>query len=412
MEIIKRNINNIPVTYFKTNKFKSVQGSLFFKMPAEEGKETILSLLSLIMVSVCKKYDTNKKLNLNLFENYASYYCSEIRRIGNYDIINYNFSCINDKYVNDNVIDNVVDTFCELIYNPDVSNKMFNKESFDLYFNSVRGKLGRIKENRKKYGYQMLMKKMFPNSSISSFKNMDDLLKISADDLYKEYLYIMNNSNLELYLIGDLDYEKVANKILNNLKSVSYTNPKLNENKKEEKEFKVYKETLNTSGSVMFLGTKLLDITPYERSFVIPIYSNILGGGPSSRCFDIIREKNSLAYYCYSKYAKDNLTITLIAGIDGDNFDKTKKLMLEVMDGMKNITDEELVRAKTDIITSLKQIEDDKSSVVSYNYFSDFYEDGSVSEKINNFNKVTKDDVIKICDKLSLDTIYLLEGEK
>src|SRR5574344_1029867 len=147
------------------------------------------------MVSVCKKYDTNKKLNLNLFENYASYYCSEIRRIGNYDIINYNFSCINDKYVNDNVIDNVVDTFCELIYNPDVSNKMFNKESFDLYFNSVRGKLGRIKKNKKKYGYQMLMKKMFPNSSISSFKNMDDLLKISADDLYKEYLYIMNNSN-------------------------------------------------------------------------------------------------------------------------------------------------------------------------------------------------------------------------
>lgn len=412
MQMIKDTINNIKVIYIKTDKFKSVSGALYFKSPLTKETYTAKKLLGTMLVKSCKKYDTNEKLNVNTLENYDAFYVNDLIRCGNYLINMFGFNCINDKFVDDKVIDKVVDTFCELIHNPNVQDNKFNKAEFDLYYKKLKTKLETEKERTRTYGYNKLLKKMDENNAFSIKPSLEYLQKLNEYNLYEEYLNLINNSEIELYLVGNFDYKLVANKVLANLKSKTFNIEKFNKNVINKEKLEIYKETLNTSGSIMYFGLKLFDLNDYERSYVMPIYSCILGGGAASRCFNTIREENSLAYYCYSRYDKDDQLLTLIAGIEKKNFDKTMDLMLKVLDSMKQIKEKEIKRAKKEIITSLKQTEDSSSSLISSNYFREFYNEDEMEKRIENFDKVSINDLLKLNDKMIKDTIYLLEGDK
>ncbi len=412
MKIIKTIINNIPVTCIKTNKFKSFCGGLYFKQPFEKDKLTIKSLLRRIMIYSCKKYDTNEKLNINTLENYDAYYDASFSRYGAYVITSFRFAGVNDKFIDEEVTDNIIDTFCEIVFNPNVKDKAFDKKTFDLKFQQMKTSLENEKENPRNYCYKKLLEKMGGNLPYSYHSNLEDLAKATPELLYDEYLNLINNSEIELVLAGDFDFEKVAEKILGKLKTKVFKEPKFLENVNSNEKLKEYEEKFNTNSSIIFLGMKCFNLTPFERSYVMPIFSGILGGGASSRCFNMVREENSLAYYCYSKYEKDDGLLSVYAGIDKENYNKTKDIILEVIKGMDNIKEEELCRVKEEYIASIKENEDYNLRLLSMSYYCDFYEEGSSLERVENVKKVTLQDLFCVAKKIKVDSIYFLRGEK
>ena len=57
-----------------------------------------------------------------------------------------------------------------------------------------------------------------------------------------------------------------------------------------------------------------------ERYIVLPVLNEILGGN-SSKLFNNVREKNSLAYYVYSMFAPSSSMLYLSAGIEKSNYE-------------------------------------------------------------------------------------------
>ena len=51
--------------------------------------------------------------------------------------------------------------------------------------------------------------------------------------------------------------------------------------------------------------------------------SNVLGGGPHSKLFVNVREKESLCYYIYSSVEKYKTSMFISSGIESDKYDKT-----------------------------------------------------------------------------------------
>ena len=78
------------------------------------------------------------------------------------------------------------------------------------------------------------------------------------------------------------------------------------------------------------------------------IYNAILGGTPTSKMFQIVREKHSLAYTASSNYLRHKNCIFIRAGIEIDNYEKTLNLIYEQIEDMKNgnFTDEDIENAK------------------------------------------------------------------
>ena len=123
------------------------------------------------------------------------------------------------------------------------------------------------------------------------------------------------------------------------------------------------------------MGYKANCCTLSENTAAMSVFSNLLGGYSQSRLFQVVREKNSLCYFIHSSYDPMNGIMTIAAGIDMNNYDKTKELIgkqiKDLQDG--HITDEELSMVKTMLINALSKVDDDPDAIISIQLEKRYY---------------------------------------
>lgn len=413
MKILKREVNNVPVAIIKTNKFKQVAGRLYFKSPVSKSTITNRMMLRNMLMESCKKYDTSEKLYIKSLECYdASLYASS-SRVGNYHITSFTFSTLIDKYTKEGNLKDVIDLFCEIIFNPLVSNFAFDQDTFDLIYETKKSALEKIKEDSSSYIERQVLKNLDENKAYTYMSDLKYLNKITSKSLYDDYLDMINNSSVSLILAGDIDFDNpiidiITSKIKKNKK---FDAKLLIDNDKEKIENKVITEDFLGTQNIINYVLYLKNLTDFERNYVAPLYRIILGGGVSSRLFSIIREENKLAYYSFARYEKDDSLMYIIMGIEKENFDKAYKLTNKIIDEMKNISDEEVLYAKRSYITSYMELQDKITNVIgSYNKLN-LFDIKDDNELIENINKVTKEDIEKFAYKIYPHLCYFLKGE-
>lgn len=413
MKILKREVNNVPVAIIKTNKFKQVAGRLYFKSPVSKSTITNRTMLRNMLMESCKKYDTSEKLYIKSLECYdASLYASS-SRVGNYHITSFTFSTLIDKYTKEGNLKDVIDLFCEIIFNPLVSNFAFDQDTFDLIYETKKSALEKIKEDSSSYIERQVLKNLDENKAYTYMSDLKYLNKITSKSLYDDYLDMINNSSVSLILAGDIDFDNpiidiITSKIKKNKK---FDAKLLIDNDKEKIENKVITEDFFGTQNIINYVLYLKNLTDFERNYVAPLYRIILGGGVSSRLFSIIREENKLAYYSFARYEKDDSLMYIIMGIEKENFDKAYKLTNKIIDEMKNISDEEVLYAKRSYITSYMELQDKITNVIgSYNKLN-LFDIKDDNELIENINKVTKEDIEKFAYKIYPHLCYFLKGE-
>ena len=82
-----------------------------------------------------------------------------------------------------------------------------------------------------------------------------------------------------------------------------------------------------------------LDILPNELGdfrFISILYNAIFGNGVSSKLFQIVREKESLAYTAKSEYIAQKNNIFIRCGIECQNYEKATELIKKLLEDMKN----------------------------------------------------------------------------
>ena len=414
MKIVNKKINGINVTFIKTNKFKSVYGSLIFKSIVTKEKMTYGALLRNVLMESTKKYNTNEKLNINTLENYDAYYSAENARIGNYYFNRFNFSTLEDKYTKEDNLKNVLDTFCEIVFNPNVNGDGFDEESFKINYERLKLSIEKRKENQRSYAEERMLKCLDQNMPYTFDKDMDVLNSITKESLYDYYKDMINNSNVSLIIVGNIEDENAFNDIVNKIKNnkefdkdLYISNDDLNAS------YKDIKETGYGTQNVLYLVCYLKNMNAYELNYVMPLYRIILGGSGNSRLFDNVREKNSLAYYCFARLEKDDNLLEIITGIEKENYEKSLKIIKEELKKMDKITNEELEAAKKEFISSLLESGDYIENLASRYHIEVMYDLPNIDEFIKKISEVTKEEVESINKKVILKLSYFLkEGEK
>lgn len=412
MEIIRKQINEVPVTIIKTNKFKTVAGILKFKSPVTKENLIKRTFLKRILVYSTNKYKTNKELNIRCLEDYDASFSSSIRREGIYINNMLVFDSLEDTYTEKNNLSNVIDTFLEIVFNPNVKDGAFDKESFDYAYNKIKKSFEKIKEDPRSFLAHDILKYLNQDKAYSYDMDLEILSEITSENLYDEYKEMINNSEISLYLIGNINeedecFKKITEKIKTNKifdKSLIISND--DENLSEEN----IVNSLKGNQSILEVLCYMIGLTDFESNYVMPIYRTILGGGGSSRLFNNVREKNSLAYYCFARSSKDDNILEIITGIDKKNKDKALELIKQELKNMDNVTEEEVSLAKNDIISSYIESQDNILNVLTSQMQRDMYDMGSSSDMIENIKKVTKQDVEKLNSKIKYKLSYFLEG--
>ena len=405
-------LNNYNLNLIKTNKFKTNLIKVCFQHEFNEKEVALRNFLITYMVYTTNTYKTHRDIVLKSEDLYGTTIASRSYRLGKTDNIEFNLLYLNPKYTEPSMELDSLLFLKDILFNPNFKQDSFNKIAKYLK-NSMKNDIETIKENKELYASIRLKEEMNKEYiSSTEFGKVKEIEDITLNDLINYYNYIINNSYIDIYVSGDISFNiiKLFKKyfIFNN--SNNYIEPflKINFNK-----LKTIKEKDNSNQSKLAIACDLIDLTYYEKYFVLPIYNRILGATSKSKFFNIVREKHSLCYYCNSKTNIYDNVLYIYAGLSKNNYDKTisliKKIILDITKG--KITKEEIKCAKEDYYNALKENDESLNNMINYIKSTNYIIKETIKERRKIVKEVSYQDIIDLSKKIKIDTIYFLEGE-
>lgn len=408
------------------NKFKSIYFSYNFtlKLDKEEIAKSVISCFTLSKGS--KNYNSTKDIEKYLSTLYGANFEVVEEKIG--DLYNFEFKieCINKKFLpnGEDVLIKCLKFIYEIIYNPKIENNAFDNAIFEREKQNVIYLIDKRKDEKTRYAVSRAEELMCKETPAGSFiyGSIDDAKAVTNLEAYSAYKKMLNSSYVTVIISGNLDgYDTVEdeiNNIFNNKLNDSITIESISNfiNMKNNYENGVIetKEIMDTVQSVICVGMKNAKEEAGDF-YVANVYNTILGSSPSSKLFQNVREKESLAYTARSRYYRFKKMYIIYAGIEEKNYDKAKEVILKQIDDMKigNITETEIIAAKESLINDIKEWKDSKVASSKQHYINNIikFED-TVEDMVRKINSVTLEDIVNYAKGVETKIIYLLGGEK
>lgn len=421
MKYIRKVIgNSIGLNLVKTDKFKSNLISFSFIRPLTNEEASLNALVPAILKRGTMKYKTSRDIQNRLEDLYGASLNIDVNKKGEKHVIKFSIEGPEAEFIGEeNYINKLFDLLLDIIYNPLLVEGIFVEEYLIQEKENLIKRIESRINDKKQYAFERAIEEMYRGEKFSVYKfgDVESVKKIDNDSLYKHYKTILETSPIEIIIVGksvELDMEKLINNKIDLKRKNIVQIPRENIFSKKQSGKSVIFEKMDVTQGKLILGYRIN--IPYEdRLFdAFIVASEILGGGPNSKLFLNVREKESLAYYVYSQVLKYTSTMLVSSGIEGENYEKAKEIIKNQVEDMVkgNFTDENISDAKNSIITSIKTLQDNNYSVAEY-YLSNAIsgENRSFDDYVNSIQSVTKEDIVKSCQDLKLDTIYFLTNE-
>lgn len=418
MEYIKREFAAYNVHIIKTDAFKTVTMEVNFLRKIKKEEITIRNFLGDILLQSNEGYQTKRLLSIEAGNLYNVNVNANNIRIGNFNNLNFTLQFLNEKYTEKGMQDKSIKFFFDLLFNPNIKDNKFDLKSFNIVKEGIKSDIKSIKDNMTKYALIKLLSNMGENVAYSyqEYGYLDDLEEITPDNLYEYYKDVLRSDKVDVFVVGDVDEEEIIEFIKNNFKintvKKDLGSPVIEHEKIRSRCSKI-NEKENIVQSKLNIGCKLKGLNDFERKYVMLLYNEILGGSTESKLFKNVREENSLAYYISSTFKIYDNIMMIYSGINKKDYDKTLNLIKKEMSKMKkgNISDTEIENAKKNILSSYDTLADNPVKIINLYYSKELSNGEDLQEKIDNINKVTKEDIIKVANKIKFDTVYLMYGE-
>ena len=393
------------ITKLQSNKFKTNLVALFITVPLTKENCTKNALLTSVLRRGTNNLKTQEEISKRLEELYGAGFNCGVDKLGNYHVLKFYLETLENTYTlnNENLLQEGINLLLDIVFNPLVENNGFNKVYVEQEKLNLQKLIESRKDNKALYAKERCLESMFADESYSLYKygSVEDLVNINETNLYAYYKELLKNCKIDLYVTGNnIDNIKVPEISSKNLPQIE------NLHVAPEKP-SIVNESQDVTQGKLIIG---LDVGNSDKA-VVSMYNTILGGGANSKLFQNVREKASLAYSAGSSYIRRKNVILIQTGIEIENYDKAVKIIEEQLQDMKKgkISDEEFNSAKQLITSSIELIEESKEDMITFYFDQNLFDEHlNVTEYKEMIKKVTKEDVIKVAQKVKEDTIYFL----
>ena len=410
MEYICYNMNAYNLHIVNTKKFKTITVDICFREKINKDEITLRNLLKEIMVNASYDYPSERELIKATEELYDLKLLTSTYRIGNYNFLSMKIRFLNEKYTEKGMNYASIKLLLDLIFKPKLD------ADFEKCKNKIEKSILSLNDNKVKYAISKLLEstKDMPYS-YNFYGNIEDLKKITIEDIKKCYENLLTNDIIDIFVVGEVNPEEIKNIFKENFKVKTFHKV---DNKVIVKELtpraktNIIREQDDINQIQLTILCSLNSITEYERKYVSLVYSEMLGGSANSILFDTVREKNSYAYYVNSIIKPYDNNMIIYSGIHEDNEKEVIKLIKKCL---KDITkgkfnDEIFLSSKNTIISSLKASLDNPIGIINNCLSNILVSSPTIEEKIKIIEKITKEEVINFSKKITIHTIYILEG--
>lgn len=395
----------------KTDKFKTLFFKFVFRDDLIKEDVTIRNLLINMLDESTSKYNTNRLLNIRKEELYDLSTNFRNRRVGNQILSELSFEMIDTLYTEKSCLYETIDFIKEVIFNP-----LFTLEKLNLDKKLLYDDIKELDTIPNVKALLSLKRTMDSNNSFSIQTSgyLDGLEKITLDDIKTYYKKFINNSLIDIYVVGNIDFYEMEKLITENIKFNTIKKEKdsiYNNYINKKKAIAIKEDDSNYKQSKLCIGLNIKNPSDTDIKYNAILYNMILGNSPESLLFNNVREKKSLAYDVTSSYFKNDNIIIITTGINKENYklciDAIKCEIKNIENG--NFTSSHLENCKTLIKSILKESFDFQNTITEYYFGLSYLKLDNIERQIENIDKVTKEDIIEFSKKVKIDSIYFLK---
>ncbi|MFS8650840.1 MAG: pitrilysin family protein [Caldibacillus sp.] len=403
----------IPTEKFKTNTF------IFkFKAPLRKEDATKRALLANVLQSGTQQYPSRAKMRAYLDDLYGASFSIDLQKKGEYHIISISMEIANEQFLSvpEPLLDKAFTFLHEVIFRPLVKDRTFHPEIVKREKETLKQRIQALYDDKMRYANMRLIEEMCKDEPYSIPVNgiLEDVDPITPENLYTYYEQVLNEDEIDLYIIGDLDPEGVVRRCDETFSFAERT-PKHTEHERtfDRKEERVVVEKQEVAQGKLNIGYRTNIRYGDDDYFALQMFNGLFGGFPHSKLFINVREKASLAYYATSRLESHKGLILVMTGIETKNYERALAIIREQLQAMQkgDFTDKEIEQTKAVIHNQMLETLDTSRGLTEVLYHNVISKKNVTEEMwIDGINNVTKEDIVRVANKIVPDTVYFLSG--
>ncbi len=396
--------------------FKTACASISFIMPLGD-KASLYALVPNVLTRSSENYPDITSIEQKLALLYGADIAVDISKTGENQVIKLAVGCIDDRFAIDD--EKITDECCkllfELVFKPRLVNGAFPEEDVESEKRLLCERLASEESDKRIYAKNRCEEIMCAEEAygINRYGTAEDIKSATPESVYEAYKQMLSEAKIALCLSGG-NFTDAENMLMQYIEGVSRDaslNDTLFVEAAEDVQYKKEKEAVKQGKLVMGfrLGMKNANDNYAARRVMVDLF----GGNPHSKLFTVVREKMSLCYYCSARMIRAKGIMFVQSGIESYNEEKAREAILAQLDAIKNgeFSDEDMDASVKALEDGFKSVSDSPEALDSWFMSQAISEEYKYPEEfIEEFKKVTREDIISVAKAVTLDTVFMLEG--
>lgn len=278
-------------------------------------------------------------------------------------------------------------------------------------------------DDKQAWAMRRCIEEMFPEGDIALFKygRVEDIDGIDASQLKESHSKLLSSCPIDIFVVGACDEERVIDDVGEAFSSVDRRVSALpaasdgTEADREPRSPRSVIETMDVSQGNLVMGFRTglrMGDSDYPAMMVA---NGVFGRYSHSKLFQVVREREALAYSVWSMIEPSRGLMWVTAGIGFGSYDKCVELVQEQLEAVKRgeVSRVELDKTLKGLSRDFAVMADNPGSLIDFALEAEVNDVRlSVNELSDAVAAVTVDDIVRAAHRIWLDTAYFLTGEE
>ena len=416
---------NLTVRACQTKKLKAGMISLSVALPIDRETTYLTSLLLSVLHRGTQRYPTIADLNRRLDYLFGTEMSVRNHYRGDRHVIGISADLLGEEYLPEknrgHLMEDVLGVMYEVLFHPLLDeNGLFQSHYVESEKDLQCDAITALRNSPRAYAIEHCSELLYDREpcGIKIYGTEEQVRGVTSEQLTARWKALLDQLALDFFYVGpETDdtvcrcVERIFAKKLDqrNVKRQSIPVTKI----RRADQVRRAEDSLPVSQGQLVMGVRTgIDVTDPDY-YACAVANEMLGVSPVSKLFVNVREKHGLCYHCSSHYNMYKGVILITCGLLSENRELAEEEILAQLRALREgaFADEELLAAKKSLENSYRQIEDNPTALESYYQGRALYETHTtLAQCREGFAKVGRDDILRVCSKMTLDTVYFLNG--
>ncbi|MEY2364030.1 insulinase family protein [Lysinibacillus capsici] len=394
------------INYFihQNDKYMNSTIRLSLLYPLKKVMASSISIFSELLIP----HDIQAKLD----HLYGATLKSNVSRKGDYQVLEFEMSIIQDKSLDSDILSNSLKLLSEIIYSS--LENGFNSERVEKEFLNHYNRIQEINDYVEYTVQEKCLSIMTEGEpfSTSIFGDLNTLKDLNSKILFKHYQDFIASAKIYIHIIGpNIDEKRIQNNICDYFKreKESIVLSKENMISSINEEIKYIEHESTTKQGRLLIGFKTGINLSSQNYIHLLVFNAIFGNLPSSKLQTEIRHKRGLAYYLRSEIEDLKGILLIHVALQEENYEMVTKIVLDELNKIRDggITEEEIQAGVNAVKHFVKSGLETPAILIDISLTGELldYQDDE-NKFFSRLDNISKKNIVDVAKEITLDTVF------